>query len=153
MPETCKTFFAAAQQRFHEAVRSSGGLLERDFHIGGLGVRLRFAGEVLATHLTPAFEHLALEGLKWRELVIQLWDRESTGIDLPALPWPVADSLNRGQVWRFENDSFSVLGGPAGGSLSGLDRASGQGFFLSRPSAGCNRTTTDRPCSCSCSAD
>lgn len=55
------------------AMRVSG-MVDRDFRIGGRGIRLRFAGETFANLMTRAFAHLAAPALSQPEVTISLWE-------------------------------------------------------------------------------
>lgn len=74
---------------FDEAAARTG-TVERWYEIGGLPVRLTFAGPALIPAMDPALSHLAIEPsstLGFRPtLDVRLWDSASTGLPVPGEP-------------------------------------------------------------------
>ena len=64
---------------------AANGTYERCFVIAGKAVALRFAGDALLEQLTPALDHLAADAAH-AELVINVWDSETTATPPPPLP-------------------------------------------------------------------
>ena len=108
-----ETFFARAAAAFADAEAAAGGAVERCYRVGGLRLRLRFAGPALLPVLTPALAHLA-EGdaeaaAPLPTLTVDLWDTASTGVGMPPPPWRAADYLARGEIRGFNDDRFHTV--------------------------------------------
>ncbi|HMK21611.1 MAG TPA: hypothetical protein VK466_04715 [Terriglobales bacterium] len=71
-------YFATFQEGFERAAVTSGGSIDHFYSIGGHSVRMRFAGEGLVPHLTPAFAHLRGHSTVDADLTICLWDSVTT---------------------------------------------------------------------------
>jgi hypothetical protein len=85
-PEDAYEIFTDA---FLRAAVSAGGVRSQDFALGGLVLRMEFAGRGLAGPMAAPFQHLRLGAQAAPDLVIRAWDSESTGVPLPsALPSP-----------------------------------------------------------------
>lgn len=81
-PTTC---LADAARRFRSAAEV-GGVIERAFDIGGLGVVVRFAGPALVEPLTAALEHHPPPDPGAPGLTISVWDAATTGVGTPPFP-------------------------------------------------------------------
>jgi len=77
------TYFATFQEGFDRAASAAGGSIEHVYNIGGHSVRMRFAGEGLVPHLTPAFAHLRGGDTVGADLTICLWDSVTTDTPPP----------------------------------------------------------------------
>jgi hypothetical protein len=81
--ELFDTAFDASRQ----ALQSSGAILEKNFRIAGLPVRIRFAGPAMQPHLFPALSHLEVAQPEVSPgLVVNVWDCESSGVKAPFPP-------------------------------------------------------------------
>ena len=103
------TFFHEVCQAFEIAIESVGGGIDRFYRIGGLIVRLRFAGPALVSLITPALEHLRTGPDPVPALTICLWDSVSTGTEMPPAPWNPDDHVARGEIWGFNNERFNTV--------------------------------------------
>jgi hypothetical protein len=79
------TYFATMQEGFDRAAAAVGGSIDHAYDIGGHRVRMRFAGEGLIPHLTPAFAHLRSTCEVDPDLTICLWDSVTTDTPPPLL--------------------------------------------------------------------
>lgn len=79
-PDYVKTAFMG----FEYAAERSVAVLDKFYTIGGLLVRLRFAGPALLSRLTLALEHLSAPSGPDPALTVCIWDSESTGVTFPA---------------------------------------------------------------------
>ncbi len=97
-------FFAATDAAFRAATAGSGEVV-RDITIGGVRIRLAFAGEPLVVPMSTAFRHLAAAvPHDVVDLHIGVWDTRSTGVQPPRFPWLATDVGRRGAITGF-NDS------------------------------------------------
>jgi|WetSurMetagenome_2_1015567.scaffolds.fasta_scaffold05945_5 hypothetical protein len=81
--ELFDTAFDASRQ----ALKSSGAILEKNFRIAGLPVRIRFAGPAMQDNVLPALSHLEVsESDMSPGLVVNIWDCESSGVKAPFPP-------------------------------------------------------------------
>ena len=114
---------------FDRASRRTGGVVERDYVIGGHAVRLRFAGPALVERLAPALSHLlaASETVEPR-LTISAWDGQSTGNGTPPGPWEDADA-DPGQTHLCAGARIRAVFYPEPPLMSFLDEPAGQACF------------------------
>lgn len=62
------------------------GSIERWYLVGGLPVRLTFAGSALIPAIDPALSHLAIQPCPSATLDVRLWDSASSGVAVPGEP-------------------------------------------------------------------
>lgn len=93
-------FFDVVLARFRQAV-AVVGLDEYLLRLAGTTVRLRFAGRRLVPQVVPALAHLLTSEAEGPELTLCLWDRTSTGVDLPPAPCDKSCFTDRGDIWGF----------------------------------------------------
>jgi hypothetical protein len=119
------------ESAFAGAARAAGGTAERDHLIGGLRVRLRFAGPALAPRMLPALSHLVTAATGAPGLTISLWDAASTGTGVPPGPWhdPGADP---GQTHLCAGERIRAVFYPDPPLLSYLDEPAGRAYFWTR---------------------
>lgn len=93
-------FLGEVEETFERAARSVGRV-EHSLTLGGLPVRLCFAGDALVTRLTRALAHLppapGSAGLE-----IRLWDTASTGVAPPPPRWNLEAYGPRGEIAGFQ---------------------------------------------------
>jgi hypothetical protein len=78
--------FQTAWEASARALAAFPGSRERAFRIGGLPVRIRFAGPAMEENVFPALSHLeSAQGDSAPELTVHVWDCESSGVQ-PPLP-------------------------------------------------------------------
>jgi len=125
-------YLAALRQRFRIATEARG-TNESRIEIGGLSLRLRFAGPALAEVLLPPFEHLVAEESGEPDMAIDVFDVESTGVKPPPLPWPVPEASPGTQpVVRWSSEDACVLAAAGSGALTAAAPASGEALFCLR---------------------
>jgi hypothetical protein len=105
-------FFQNALLAFEQAKQSSGNQTSRRYRFGSHHVELIFAGQSLVPIISPAFEHISETGKTPEELLVLLWDRESTGVNMPPVPWDVQKYLNDGEIWRYTDQRFRITFNP-----------------------------------------
>jgi hypothetical protein len=101
----------ALDTAFEQAAQVVGGVEQRDYSVGGLCIRLQFAGAALISKMTPALAHLEVDATQSPDLVIQLWDGASTGVMTPHPPWrddPYAYG-SHGEVRGYDSDRIRIV--------------------------------------------
>ncbi|MEO8486158.1 MAG: serine kinase [Betaproteobacteria bacterium] len=106
-------------------------VVESDFRIDGLPLRLRFAGQALAAALSPAFSHCIPDpgqaGAR-ASLTIDLWDSASTGVPIPAPSWSRPEPALAGSLDYYHDRRLRLLFRHKN-TLWMLDRDSGRGMY------------------------
>jgi hypothetical protein len=100
---TPEAFYDDVAAAFQDATRKHD-VMERHFRIVGRTLTVRFAGTVLVERLTRSLEHLAAAPAESPDLVIEVWDRASTGVPLPPPPWTGEAYTPRGDILGFNNE-------------------------------------------------
>ncbi len=100
--EQQRAFFAAFYEGYTLAARQKAEH-RLIYRLAGTVVCLSFAGDALIPHLAPALRHLRTEEDLRPDLVIHIWDSESTGVKAPAPPCEWTHFTNRGDLWGFES--------------------------------------------------
>jgi hypothetical protein len=88
--------FDAVYGAFEDAARALG-TVERTYRLAGRTIAMRFAGDALVPHLTPAFEHLAAAPGP-ADLEVCIWDTVSSGVAMPFRPWREDPACVLGEV-------------------------------------------------------
>jgi hypothetical protein len=89
-PETGKDPANETFDRFREGFERAAaetGETDRCFRVGGVSIRLRFAGDVAEELYWPTFEPFAVEPAGAEALEVLIWDTATTGVGAPRLPW------------------------------------------------------------------
>jgi hypothetical protein len=116
-------WFDAFADGFRRAAEGTG-VEERAVRIGGVGVRLLFAGDGLVAAHWPAFAPLA--GDPGADNVqIRIWDTQTTGVQAPRLDWRLEQEDAGGYIARY-----------AGSEILALQEWGRPGFSLVRPATG-----------------
>ncbi len=84
-----------------EAQQRAGGAVERRFRVGGRQLHLQFAGSVLEEPLCRAFAHLETGESSGADFTVHLWDSTSSGLHMPAPPWPKDEYRQCGEIRGF----------------------------------------------------
>ncbi len=113
------------------AAAAAGGWEEQDLVLAGLRVRLRFAGPALAP-MARAFAHVREASPGTPDLLLRLWDSESTGTVLPPPPWGLEDYRPQGKIRGYFGGGLYSLLQPGSESLSILDADRARGWFWVR---------------------
>ena len=122
-------FFESLQEGFQRAARDAGGTTDRFYSVGGLRIRLSFAGSALLPLLTPALEHLATAPGIAPALTICLWDSASTGTSRTIIPWPPESRRPRGEIDGYSNERFFTAHHGGYGALSMVDAEQGRAVY------------------------
>jgi hypothetical protein len=122
-------FLEALRERFGLAA-GKAGVVERRLEIGGLSLRLRFAGPALVELLLSPFEHLAAEGSGEPDIGIDVFDAGSTGVEPPPLPWDAPEPVaGTNPAMRYSSEHACVLATASNGALTAVAPIVGEAFF------------------------
>jgi hypothetical protein len=85
------------------AAEAAAGAIRHDLLIAGQRIRLVFAGPALVPLMLPALSHLLVQEDGPPDLVLHVWDSDSTGVEI--CPPPVARHCfsERGDIWTFHS--------------------------------------------------
>jgi hypothetical protein len=125
-------FFEIALGACQEAQEAAGGPVDRFYSIGGLALRLRFAGRALIPLIAPALEHLFVQPVEAPAFTIHLWDSVSSGTTMPAAPWSLEDYGPRGEVRGYGDERFHTVFHLGSHTLKMLDARQNVGLFWIR---------------------
>ena len=95
-------FFKRCYERFLNA-KASVGEINHFYRIGGTNVCLKFAGDNLVSHLTPALEHLRLQECDSPDVTLCIWDSDSTATEMVPPPCGWDCFTDRGDIWGFNS--------------------------------------------------
>lgn len=80
------SLFTAAIKDYHEASATNDDY-QRIYQVAGLNIYFKFAGEALVLPFTRALSHLESTHHGVANLVVHIWDSQSTGTPISSLPW------------------------------------------------------------------
>lgn len=123
-------YLAGLSECFERAAAACGQAPVDELAIGGLRVRLRWAGERMRRRLLPPFEHLAAKPSAGRDLEIAVFDTASSGVQPPPPSWatpPAEPGTN--PVVRLRSERASVLAATAAGALTAVQPGAGRAVF------------------------
>jgi len=95
-------FFERCYERFLKA-KASAGEINHFYRIGGTTVCLKFAGDNLVSHLTPALEHLRIQECDPPDVTLCIWDSNSTATEMVPPPCGWDCFTDRGDIWGFNS--------------------------------------------------
>jgi hypothetical protein len=127
-------FLEDLEEKAASAASAVGGFEDFDFEVAGLGVRLRFAGPALREVFVPALEHLERPTAERPDLVVRVWDSETTGTTMVPPPWDLEDFRQHGVIRGLFGDGLYAVFGWAG-LLSVVDARRGDAWFWARAPA------------------
>jgi hypothetical protein len=107
----------------------AGLVIERDYLIGGLLVRARFAGRAMFDRVTPAITHLETTSGDIPVLVLHVWDARSTGTAAPEFPEVAPVAGGERPRYYVEQDGLRASYQPGNGMLSVLDTTGCEGWY------------------------
>lgn len=124
-------FFHDVMARARQAEEATETVV-RDIQIAGQRIRLVYAGDALDRVMTPALAHLLVAPDAAPDLVLHVWDTESTGVELCQPPVEPHCFSDRGDIWTFESERWRSAFPMGDFSLNLLDMQSGEGVFWAR---------------------
>lgn len=123
-------YFSRLRERFERAAGALGGAGTLDLEIGGLPLRLRYAGEGLRTALLSPFEHLVAAPAREPAMTISLFDSASSGVEPPSPLWePLAAPPGTNPVARLRSDRACVLAAAGSRALTAAEPEAGAAVF------------------------
>ncbi|HEX7245026.1 MAG TPA: hypothetical protein VF245_05610 [Solirubrobacterales bacterium] len=123
-------YFAQLRERFERAASAADGVAEDEIEIGGLRLRLRWAGEAMRRVLLLPFEHLARPPAPDPDLEIALFDTASTGVEAPPPVWPPAPAApGTNPVVRLQTDRIGILAAAGSRALTVVEPGAGRAVF------------------------
>lgn len=140
-----RAFATRAFEAFDRAV-SRAGLIERRLRIGGDVVLLRFAGRGMVPAVLPALSHLATDASAGPGLTVCIWDSATTGVPMPAPPWPLDAYQPRGEVLHDEAGGWKCSFHTAGTIFSAFNDERSLAMYWARDSAGLPYYERGAPC-------
>jgi hypothetical protein len=130
---------AAVVARFSEEAISAGRrAAERsetvvaDVRLGGGSVRFHLCGAAMRAHCWPALGERATDPIGAVDHEVWAFDSVSTGVALPAPPWPTDAYRPRDEIAGLSGCPIEATYALAPGSLSLLDKRSREGIFWTR---------------------
>jgi hypothetical protein len=121
-------FFTAVKREFERA-GAAGGLCDRHYRIAGHRIRLRFAGPVLSSLITPAFAHLEVEPDAEPALTICLGDGVSSGIHMPPDPDAMRREDFQVSLWRLRDGRSEIISQLSDGNCHILNTLENLAFY------------------------
>jgi hypothetical protein len=98
--------------------------------VAGRPLTLRFAGAPMRDALAPPFGHLLHDRpARKDELIIDVWDRETSGVEPPPFPWGPDGVLQMGEVDGFNEDGIRTVCDPGYGAITIVDQGAGRALF------------------------
>jgi hypothetical protein len=119
-----------------KAAEAQAGAIERDIMLLGRRIRLVFAGRTLEPLLFPALSHRQVPVEGTADLVLHLWDSDSSGVAMPAAPVTRHCFSDRGDIWTFHSARVRSAFQFSEYSVSLLDLGCGEGIYWLRGATG-----------------
>jgi hypothetical protein len=111
-------------------------VIERDYVVGGLPVRARFAGHAMFERVAQAIRHLeTTPSSESPSLLLHVWDARSTGSPVPEFPDVESPLGGRRPRYYVEQVGVRATYQPGNGMLSVLDSARGEAWYWAEDAA------------------
>lgn len=133
--EDQRAFFDAALAQA-KAAEASAGIVARDLMLLGSRIRIAFAGPALEPLLFPALAHREVPVEGEPDLLLHVWDSDSTGVAMTPAPVTRHCFSDRGDIWSFHSQRVRSAFQYSEFSISLLDLEAGEGIYWLRASAG-----------------
>lgn len=123
-------FYGQLRARFERGVEAVGEPRADNLEMGGLRVKLIFAGEAMREVLLLPFAHLATDDDAPPHLTIRVFDTASTRIEPPSPLWPpLTAEPGTNPAARLRSERACVLATAGSGALTAVAPASGEAVF------------------------
>jgi hypothetical protein len=110
-------------------------VIERDYLVGGLSVRARFAGQAMFERVAQAISHLEARSPERPSLLLHVWDSRSTGSPLPEFPEVAPAFTGERPRYYVEQAGVRATYQPGNGMLSVLDSAQREAWYWAEDAA------------------
>jgi hypothetical protein len=128
--DLANAYFEQLGEHFERATAAVGGAGILDLEIGGLPLRLRYAGDPLRANLLAPFEHLAASFGGDPALTISAFDTASSGIESPPPLWePIEADPGTNPIVRLRSERACVLAAAGSRALTAAEPAAGMAVF------------------------
>jgi hypothetical protein len=115
-----------------QAAAAAGDFDDYWLELAGRSVLLRFAGSALSDPLLPALAHLRTDPREEADLVVHIWDSESTSSPAPAPTWELDDFREHGVIRGYFGDGFYTVYEWGSRALNVVDTGRGEAFYWVR---------------------
>ncbi len=105
--EEQKAFVDAVHEKALEA-QAATSVVAHVLEVAGTRLRLVFAGDALEKALMPALLHLRSDAPGDADVTFNIWDSESTGVDMIPPPCGHNHLTNRGDIWGFSGEHYRI---------------------------------------------
>ena len=122
-------FLEDLEAKAASAAGAVGGFEDCDLAVAGASVRLRFAGRSLRRVFMPALAHLEAAPVPRPDLVVRIWDSESTGTTMVPSPWGRDDFRQHGAIRGLFGDGLYAVFVRGASTLSVVDAGRGDAWF------------------------
>jgi len=127
--EACK-YFNHLELQFSKGLTS---LISRKIAIANIQVQFNFIGDDLVPVFFDVFRHIEIlrqEGIDTpSQLIINLWDKESTGIGVDDPPWLTETPHHLGLIESFTTDQYFTLQQPGSASIYMFDKTRSTAYY------------------------
>ncbi|GJL83673.1 MAG: hypothetical protein DHS20C01_33070 [marine bacterium B5-7] len=128
-------FAGELNERFEHASRRARQVVEFNFNVAGMIVRLCFAGEALVPAICRALDHLKTDATDKPALTINLWDTVSTHTPMLPAPFGIESYGPHGTISGYCNESYQTVYDTNYGILMMLDYSAKRAFWWTRDAA------------------
>ena len=122
-------YFDAVYNSWLNSSVSAGGEVNKYIKVNGFSIRLSFCGSGMIPIIMPAFEHILCQQAPERDLTVCIWDSETAGIKLPAIPWKINDSVLAGEIWTYDDETLMIVYQPANNTIILLNKKRNLGIY------------------------
>lgn len=105
------------------------GCITFTLHIAGTTIRLNFAGPAMVDDLMPAIAHLVCGDNGQEDVVFNIWDSRSTGVEMERPPVHNNHLTRRGDIWGFGSERYKAAFHWGDYSVNLFDRESKIGVY------------------------
>jgi hypothetical protein len=130
MNSEASKYFNHLEHQFTEGLPS---LTSRRIVVGSILVQFNFIGDYLVPVFFDVFRHieiLQMEGINTHsQLIINLWDKESTGIGVDDPPWRSEVPHHLGLIKSFTTDQYFTLQQPGSGAIYMFDKTRSTAYY------------------------
>jgi hypothetical protein len=104
--QRAEIFYDSAFRRFDELAASSGAILQQHISLAGRIVRIEISAGAMERAVMPALAHLIVPEVAEPDLVLCVWDSESTGAPPMSPGWGPEDYRREGYISGFNDARF-----------------------------------------------